>query len=82
MKHCSRTKKTISQGTFNVFVGTSDRQVITIYGILSYWSQLLFDDIVSLRIGGSSEYVNRFQKYLHMNVMLHTEVPIKGYLWG
>lgn len=82
MKHCSSTKKTMNQGILNIFVGTSDRQVIIIYGNLSYWSQILFGYLLSLRISGSSESVNRFQKYLYMNVMLHTELAIKGDWWG
>lgn len=82
MKHCSSTKKTMNQGILNIFVGTSDRQVIIIYGNLSYWSQTLFGYLLSLRISGSSESVNRFQKYLYMNVMLHTELAIKGDWWG
>lgn len=81
MKHCSSTKKTINQGIFNIFVGTSDRQFITIYGNLSYWSQIQFGELLRLRISGSSESVNRFQKYLYMNVILHTGLAIKGDLW-
>lgn len=82
MKHCGRTKKTVNQGAFNIFVGTSDKQVIKIYGNLSYWSQILFGDILIHRIGGSSESVNTFQKYLYVTVMFYTEVAIKGDLWG